>query len=192
MGATDNNGIWKYDTSDAINGWPAYMNLGMNSVSNALTVIRQNTLYKASSLADANTKVSGLKASGLTPSTANPFIFTRSDTHTLWSYDNSAWIELGPVNPVTSNAAKQMVLSGTKSWSGDLSANASTGNTSITFPKAFSSAPVVVAVSSNARLTASISSITATGFQGNIRNNSNASTLDNSYALRWIAVGTAA
>lgn len=94
MGTTDKNGIWKYDTSDAINGWPAYMNLGMNSVSNALASLRQNSVPKATSLSDANAKVATLKAQGLTPSTSNPFLFQRTDTKSLWSYDNSTWTEL--------------------------------------------------------------------------------------------------
>lgn len=94
MGSVDNNGIWKYDEDDAINGWSPYMNLGMNSVSKAVTTLRQNSVPNATSLSDANTKVAALKAQGLTPSTSNPFLFMRTDTKTIWSYDNSTWKEL--------------------------------------------------------------------------------------------------
>ena len=91
MGATDSNGIWKYDSSDTINGWPTYGNLLANSVSNVFTDIRPKAIYTASSQSDANTKVTALKASGLTPSTAAPFFFWRTDTSSLWVYNNSTW-----------------------------------------------------------------------------------------------------
>ena len=96
MGATDSNGIWKYDYSDTINGWPTYGNLLANSVSNVFTDIRPKAIYTASSQSDANTKVTALKASGLTPSTAAPFFFWRSDAGTLWAYNNSTWIRITP------------------------------------------------------------------------------------------------
>lgn len=93
MGATDSNGIWKYDSSDIINTWPAYGNLLANSVSNVFTDIRQKAIYTASSQSDANTKVTALKTGGLTPSTAAPFFFWRSDTKSLWMHDGTTWYE---------------------------------------------------------------------------------------------------
>lgn len=191
MGTTDNNGIWKYDLSDSVNGWPAYMNLGMNSISNALTVIRQNTLYKASSLADANTKVAGLKASGLTPSAANPFVFTRSDTNSLWSYNNSAWTELGPTNPVTSTSAKQLIQTGTWSYGSPIAPGGQTGDRSITFSKAYASAPKVLVSSSTARIGVDAKEITTTGFKSNGYNVTNGAS-GNGVVCTWIAIGTAA
>ena len=91
MGTTDNNGIWKYDNDDSINGWSNYMNLSTNSVSNALSSIRPKLVYTATSQTDANSKVTSLKADGLTPSTASPLFFWRTDTKNLWTYDSTTW-----------------------------------------------------------------------------------------------------
>lgn len=36
MGAIDSNGVYKYSSEDTVNTWENFLNLGMNSVSNAI------------------------------------------------------------------------------------------------------------------------------------------------------------
>ena len=91
MGAVDSNGVWKYDAADTVSTWEGFLNLGMNSVSNAITNLRMNSVYKAASEAEAGTVRDNLVASGLVPTPANPIIVYITTNGKFMAWDGSGW-----------------------------------------------------------------------------------------------------
>ena len=192
MGTTDKNGVYKYDTSDTVASWPTFMNLGMNSVSNALSIGVPKYVYTASSQSDANTKATAIKNNGFTPSSSAPFFFYRTDQKMMYAYDGTSWTAIGTQNAISGATANVLVQSGSWKFTGNLARNASTGAHSITFPTAYASAPSVTASPSNARVSCETKNITTTGFSTNMKNNSDGATVDGSLTVTWIAVGVKA
>ena len=95
MGAVDSNGVWKYDAADTVSTWEGFLNLGMNSVSNVITNLRMNSVYKAGSASLANTMRDNLVAGGLTPTAANPILIYRTDMGVFLAWDGTAWKQNG-------------------------------------------------------------------------------------------------
>ena len=91
MGAVDSNGVWKYDAADTVSTWESFLNLGMNSVSNAITNLRMNSVYKAASEAEAGTVRDNLVASGLVPTPANPIMIYITTNGKFMAWDGSGW-----------------------------------------------------------------------------------------------------
>ena len=91
MGAVDSNGVWKYDAADTVSTWESFLNLGMNSVSNAITDLRMNSVYKAASEAEAGTVRDNLVASGLVPTPANPIMIYITTKGKFMAWDGSGW-----------------------------------------------------------------------------------------------------
>lgn len=59
--ATNPQGIWVYSPNDVIQSWPAFMNLGFNSVSDVVKQLQQNRVLIAKNDADESTKLSAIK-----------------------------------------------------------------------------------------------------------------------------------
>lgn len=191
MGSADKNGIWKYDNSDSVNGWPNYMNLGTNSVSNALTDIRPRIVYTATSQSDANAQVTNLKNNvGITPSTTSPLFFWRTDTKSLWTYDNATWSEIGNTHVIVGTTDNLLIQTGTWTYSSTIAANSQIGNHTFTFPVPYASPPNVVISTSSARVTCEAKSITTTEFTGNGFNTS-AGASSYGVTMTWLAMGLA-
>lgn len=108
MGTVDNNGVYKYTEDDTVNGWAPYMNLGMNSVSNALSDARHRLVYTASSQADANSKLAELKTSGINPTASSPVFFWLTDTSNLWVNNGVTWIRGWDPSMVSSDLSSLM------------------------------------------------------------------------------------
>ena len=189
MGTADKNGIWKYDNADTVNGWPNFMNLGANSVSNAIAGLRPKVVYTATSLSDANSKVTALKNDGLLPSASAPFFFWRSDVKSLYTYDNSSWNEIGKTNVTVANVGNMLIQSGSWTYNGVIPVNQWTEYHNITFPVPYSNTPIVVTTASNSRLTTDAGLITTTGFSTSFSNWSNASPAYPTATVNWIAMG---
>ena len=193
MGTTDKNGVYKYDTSDTVASWPTFMNLGMNSVSNALSIGVPKYVYTASSQSDANTKATTMKNNGFTPSSSAPFFFYRTDQKVIYAYDGTSWSTVGTQNAAAGSLANMLLQTGTWVYSSALDRNIMAGSKSITFPTTYSSAPLVVASTSNVRITAEAANITTTGFTANMRNNSDGSNGgDGATTYTWFAFGVKA
>ena len=73
--AIDSNGIYQYAAGDVVNSWPAFMNLGMSSVSTKFAGYTRNHIYTAANQAGADAVRT---ASG--SSAAAPLFVFRSDT----------------------------------------------------------------------------------------------------------------
>lgn len=190
MGTVDNNGIWKYDDSDKVNGWVNWMNLATNSTSNVVSGIRPKLVYTATSQSDANTKVTALKADGLTPSVSSPFFFWRTDTKSLWTYDNTTWAEIGNTHVIVGTTDNLLIQTGTWTYSSTIAANSQIGNHTFTFPVPYASPPNVVISTSSARVTCEAKSITTTEFTGNGFNTS-AGAASYGVTMTWLAMGLA-
>nr|DAW15534.1 MAG TPA: hypothetical protein [Caudoviricetes sp.] len=53
-------GIWTYSDADIVQSWPAFMNLGFNSVSDVIKSIQQNRLLVAKSINDQRDKIAAI------------------------------------------------------------------------------------------------------------------------------------
>lgn len=91
MGAVNKNGVWIYSPEDTVSTWEGLLNLGMNSVSNAIGELRQNSLYKAANEAGANAIRDRVVASGITPTPANPIIVYITNTGAFYAWDGANW-----------------------------------------------------------------------------------------------------
>ena len=95
MPSTDANGIVQVLTGDPIAPIQTLLNGISASISTAITSLKKDVLVKATSLSDANSKRSALAAAGVVGTTASPLLFYRTDTTTLWSWNGTAWAEVG-------------------------------------------------------------------------------------------------
>lgn len=91
MGAVDQNGVYKFSADDTVSTWEGLLNLGMNSVSNAVGALRQDVVYKVANGTEANIRRDALVASGLTATPENPFLFYVTGDGKFAAWDGSAW-----------------------------------------------------------------------------------------------------
>ena len=84
--ATNPQGIWVYSPNDVIQSWPAFMNLGFNSVSEVIKQLQQNRILIAKSAADESAKLSAIKSA--TGNVADILIY-RTDTNEMYLYTNN-------------------------------------------------------------------------------------------------------
>lgn len=91
MGALNKNGIWVYSPEDTVSTWEGLLNLGMNSVSNAVGELRQNSLYKAANESGANAIRDRVVASGVTPTADNPIVVYITNTGSFFAWDGANW-----------------------------------------------------------------------------------------------------
>ena len=103
--AIDSNGIYHYTAGDVVNSWPAFMNLGMSSISTKFAGVERNYTYTAGSqvAADALRIDKGSSA-------ASPLFVFRTDTKKLMLHNGSSWSEVIP--PVILDPNK-IVINGT-------------------------------------------------------------------------------
>ena len=89
--AIDSNGIYHYTAGDVVNSWPAFMNLGMSSISTKFAGVERNYTYTAGSqvAADALRIDKGSSA-------ASPLFVYRTDTKKLMLHNGSSWSEVIP------------------------------------------------------------------------------------------------
>ena len=87
----DSNGVYQYEQSDVVANWPAFMNLGMSSISTKFAGVERNYTYTAASQAAAD----ALRASKGS-SAASPLFVYRTDTKKLMLHNGSAWSEVIP------------------------------------------------------------------------------------------------
>ena len=89
--AIDSNGIYQYTAGDVVNSWPAFMNLGMSSISTKFAGVERNYTYTAGSqvAADALRIDKGSSA-------ASPLFVFRTDTKKLMLHNGSSWSEVIP------------------------------------------------------------------------------------------------
>ena len=85
------HGIYIYSPDDTVSTWEGLLNLGMNSVSNAVASLRADVVYKVATADAANNKRDALVASGLTPTPSNPFLMYLTGTGKFVTWDGSAW-----------------------------------------------------------------------------------------------------
>jgi len=91
MGAVNQNGIYIYSPEDTVSTWEGLLNLGMNSVSNVVSGLRLNSVYKTSSVSGANTIRDQLVASGVTPSAASPILVYNTTNGKFMAWDGATW-----------------------------------------------------------------------------------------------------
>lgn len=84
--ATNPQGIWVYSPNDVIQSWPAFMNLGFNSVSEVIKQLQQNRILIAKNAADETAKLSAIKSA--TANVADILIY-RADTNEMYLYTNN-------------------------------------------------------------------------------------------------------
>ena len=95
MPTTDANGVVQVLTGDFIAPIQTLLNGISASISTAITSLKKDVIVKATSLSDANSKRSALAAAGVVGTTTAPLLFYRTDTTTLWSWNGTAWAEVG-------------------------------------------------------------------------------------------------
>ena len=89
--AIDSNGIYHYTAGDVVNSWPAFMNLGMSSVSTKFAGVNRNYIYTAANQAAADALRTDNGSSA-----ASPLFVFRTDTKKLMFHNGSAWSEVIP------------------------------------------------------------------------------------------------
>lgn len=91
MTGTDRNGIYTYSGDDVAADWPTLLNLGVSSVSNAISKLRQSSIYKANNAAAANTLRDTLVAAGVTPSATDPILIYLTSNGRIIAWDGATW-----------------------------------------------------------------------------------------------------
>ena len=89
--AIDSNGIYHYTAGDVVNSWPAFMNLGMSSISTKFAGVERNYTYTAGSQAAADALRIDKGSSA-----ASPLFVFRTDTKKLMLHNGSSWSEVIP------------------------------------------------------------------------------------------------
>lgn len=84
--ATNPQGIWVYSSNDVIQSWPAFMNLGFNSVSDVIKQLQQNRILIAKNTADESAKLSAIKSAA---ANAMDILIYRADTNEMYLYTNN-------------------------------------------------------------------------------------------------------
>ena len=84
--ATNPQGIWVYSPNDVIQSWPAFMNLGFNSVSEVIKQLQQNRILIAKNAADETAKLSAIKSAA---ANAMDILIYRADTNEMYLYTNN-------------------------------------------------------------------------------------------------------
>ena len=97
MPTTDSNGIVQFINTDSVQPLASVFNTLGSSVSTALTGIKANSVYKATSLANANTVRTQLASIGVVGTTSNPLLFFRTDEQQLYTWGGSSWAQIGGV-----------------------------------------------------------------------------------------------
>lgn len=95
MGTIDRNGVYIYSADDTVNTWEAFLNLGQNSVSNAISKLRSNSVYKAADEAGANTLRDSLLRTGVVPSASSPILVYLTKNGKIIAWDGNAWKQDG-------------------------------------------------------------------------------------------------
>ena len=112
----DSNGVYQYEQSDVVANWPAFMNLGMSSISTKFAGVERNYTYTAASQAAADALRTSKGSSA-----ASPLFVYRTDTKKLMLHNGSSWSEVIPpanthIATITKSASGSSVtLSGTES-----------------------------------------------------------------------------
>lgn len=91
MGSVNKQGVWIYDADDTVSTWEGLLNLGQNALSNSLSQIRRDSVYKAANMAAANTVRDRVIQQGVTPSKADPILVYLSDTGRFIAWDGAGW-----------------------------------------------------------------------------------------------------
>lgn len=112
MATTDSNGLVQLTVTDNINPLQTTINGVTSSVSAAFTSVKPDLVYKANSLATANTKKNTLAAIGIVGTVANPLLFYRTDESAFYTWNGTAWTAVSPVTPM-----------GILTWSGSINAS---------------------------------------------------------------------
>ena len=182
--AIDSNGIYQYTAGDVVNSWPAFMNLGMSSVSSKFAGYKRNHIYTAADQAGAD---AARTANG--SSAAAPLFVFRTDTNKLMYHNGSAWAEVAPqptVAPVVQNFKSGSVSFGAVAGSAIL-------EKTITFASSITTADWIPSVTlrgargSIDRLTATIFDFTATQMKVVMKNSTSAAATGTGY-IDWILV----
>ena len=182
--AIDSNGIYQYTAGDVVNSWPAFMNLGMSSVSSKFAGYKRNHIYTAADQAGAD---AARTANG--SSAAAPLFVFRTDTNKLMYHNGSAWAEVAPqptAAPVVQNFKSGSVSFGAVAGSGVLEKTI-TFASSITIADWIPSVTLRGARGSIDRLTATIFDFTATQMKVVMKNVTSSSATGTGY-IDWILV----
>ena len=91
MGSVNKQGVWIYDADDTVSTWEGLLNLGASSLTNTLSEIRRDSVYKAANQAAANTVRDRVVARGVVPTKADPILVYLSDTGRFIAWDGAAW-----------------------------------------------------------------------------------------------------
>lgn len=91
MTGTDRNGIYTYSGDDTAADWPTLLNLGVSSVSNVITKLRQSSVYKANNAAAANALRDTLIAAGITPTPTDPILVYLTSNGRIIAWDGTSW-----------------------------------------------------------------------------------------------------
>ena len=135
--AIDSNGIYQYTAGDVVNSWPAFMNLGMSSVSSKFAGYKRNHIYTAANQAGAD----AVRTANGSSADAPLFVF-RTDTNKLMYHNGSAWAEVAP--QPTAAPVEKNIKSGTASFGAV--AGSSTLEKTITFASSITAADWIPSV----------------------------------------------
>lgn len=91
MTGTDPNGIYTYSGDDIASDWPTLLNLGVSSVSNVITSLRQSSIYKAHNAQAANALRDRLIAAGVAPTATDPILIYLTSNGQIIAWDGATW-----------------------------------------------------------------------------------------------------
>ena len=183
--AIDSNDIYQYTAGDVVNSWPAFMNLGMSSVSSKFAGYKRNHIYTAANQAGAD----AVRTANGSSAAAPLFVF-RTDTNKLMYHNGSAWAEVAPqptAAPVGQNFKSGSVSFGAVAGGGGTLEKTITFASSITTADWIPSVTLRGALGSIDRLTATIFDFTATQMKVVMKNVTSGAATGTGY-IDWILV----
>ena len=100
MPTTDKNGVVQLQTSDLIAPFQTTVNSVSGSISNVLTTLKKDIIYKATNQNNAIAKKNALIEQGIVGTPNAPLLFYFTNLKVVYSWDGSSWNQIAPENNV--------------------------------------------------------------------------------------------
>ena len=100
MPTTDKNGVVQLQTNDLITPFQSAINSVSGSISNVLTTLKKDIIYRATNQNNAIAKKNALIEQGIVGTPNAPLLFYFTNLKVVYSWDGSSWNQIAPENNV--------------------------------------------------------------------------------------------
>ena len=96
MPTTDKNGVVQLQTNDLITPFQSTINSVSGSISDVLTTLKKDIIYRATNQNNAIAKKNALIEQGIVGTPNAPLLFYFTNLNTLYEWDGSSWNQIAP------------------------------------------------------------------------------------------------